>query len=121
MAEETRAPLEDEMYCPSCAAVIKREAEICVKCGVRLRREGAAAPKDKVVAILLAVFLAFFTWLYTYKRDAWKFWLAFALTLTVFNPIWTWIILFMPNFGIWIWAIVDVSVKPRSFYETYEA
>ena len=45
--------------------------------------------------------------------------LGLALNLTIFNPIWTWIILFVPNFGIWIWAIVDVAVKPREFYESY--
>jgi len=38
MAQETRAKQPDEMYCPSCGAVIKREAEICVHCGVRVRR-----------------------------------------------------------------------------------
>ena len=41
------------------------------------------------------------------------------LTLTVFNPVWTWIILFVPNVAIWAWAIVDASVKPREFYEYY--
>jgi VIT1/CCC1 family predicted Fe2+/Mn2+ transporter len=36
--EEKQTPGADEMYCPSCGAVIKREAEICMKCGVRVRR-----------------------------------------------------------------------------------
>ena len=36
--------------------------------------------KDKTAAILLAVFLGFWAWLYTYKRDAWKFWLCLGLT-----------------------------------------
>jgi len=28
----------DEVFCWSCGAVIKREAEICVHCGVRVRK-----------------------------------------------------------------------------------
>ena len=119
MEEQKKAPGEDEMLCPSCGSVVKQEAEICVSCGVRLRREPGTVRKDKAVAILLAVFLSFFTWLYTYRRDAWKFWLGLGLNLTIFNPVWTWIILFVPNFGIWIWAIVDAAVKPREFYESY--
>ena len=63
----------DENYCRSCGRIIKKEAEICPHCGVRqsLNHKG----KDKVVAVILAIFLAPFNWLYTYKRDAWKFWI----------------------------------------------
>jgi len=75
--------------------------------------------KDKTVAILLAVFLGFWTWLYTYKRDAWKFWVCLGLHMTVFNPIWTWILLFLPNIGLHVWAIVDVAVKPQQYYDQY--
>jgi hypothetical protein len=75
--------------------------------------------KDKTAAILLAVFLGFWTWLYTYKRDAWKFWLCLGLHMTVFNPIWTWILLFLPNIGLHVWAIVDAAVKPQQFYDYY--
>ena len=39
--EEKQIPGADEMHCPSCGAVIKREAEICMKCGVRVRRPPA--------------------------------------------------------------------------------
>ncbi len=39
------------------------------------RRRG----KTKAVAVTLAVFLSFWTWLYTYKRDRPKFWVGFAL------------------------------------------
>jgi len=34
--EEKRTPGEDEMYCWRCGSLIPREAEICVKCGVRV-------------------------------------------------------------------------------------
>ena len=119
MEEQKRAPGPDEMYCPGCGTLIKRNVEICADCGERVQEAAVSMRKDKVAAILLAVFLGFWTWLYTYKKDAWKFWVGLALTFTVFNPLWTWLILFVPNVGIWIWAIVDVSVKPRQFYEQY--
>ncbi len=67
-------------------------------------------PKNKTVAIVLAVFLGFFTWIYTYKRDAWKFWLNLALTIVTFglwNPI------------AWIWAMVDAFLKPEDFYKEF--
>ena len=75
--------------------------------------------KDKTVAIVLAVVLGFWTWLYTYKRDAWKFWLCLGLNMTVFNPLWTWILGFAPNFALHIWAIVDVAMKPQQYYDYY--
>ena len=119
MEEGKRIPGPDEMYCWSCGAVIKKDAELCTNCGVRAGRRTSYPAKDKAVSILLAVFLSFWTWLYTYKRDYWKFWVGLGLNLTVFNPVWTWLVLFTPNIGIWIWAIVDVSVKPKEFYQNY--
>ncbi len=50
----------DEAFCRSCGAVIKKEAEICPKCGVRQRvvvMTTAVGTKSKVVAALLAIFL----------------------------------------------------------------
>jgi hypothetical protein len=119
MEERKQGLGPDEMYCWSCGSVVKRDAELCMSCGVRVQRAAAPARKDRAVAILLAVFLGFWTWLYTYKRDAWKFWLGLGLNLTVFNPAWTWLIFFSPNIALWIWAIVDAAVKPREFYESY--
>jgi hypothetical protein len=119
MEEWRKSPGPDEMYCRSCGSIINRDTVICMKCGVRVGREAGAIRKDKAVSVLLAVFLSFWTWLYTYKRDGWKFWVGLGLHLTVFNPAWTWLVFFIPNIAIWIWAIVDVSVKPKEFYENY--
>jgi hypothetical protein len=47
MEEQKKVPREDEMYCPSCGSIIKKEAEICVHCGVRVRRASASKPKEK--------------------------------------------------------------------------
>jgi TM2 domain-containing membrane protein YozV/ribosomal protein L40E len=64
----------DEAFCTSCGAIIKKEAEICPKCGVRQRRaenslqqidqavfgNGNIQPRSKTVAYLLLIFLGVF-------------------------------------------------------------
>ena len=58
MANEKTAG-SDEMYCTACGAIIKKEAELCPKCGVRQK----AAPiltmssKSRVTAGVLAILL----------------------------------------------------------------
>ncbi|MBI2546237.1 TM2 domain-containing protein [Candidatus Woesearchaeota archaeon] len=52
----------DEMYCSSCGAVIKKDAEICPKCGVRQKHKGndiekPAGRRKFLVALLLSIFL----------------------------------------------------------------
>ena len=48
----------DEVFCSSCGEAIKKEAEICVKCGVRQKSSGK--DKNRTVAALLAFFLGSF-------------------------------------------------------------
>jgi hypothetical protein len=67
-------------------------------------------PKDKTPAVLLAVFLGFWTWCYTYQRDNWKFWLNLGLTVITLG-FW--------GIVAWIWAIIDVCVKPQQWYEQF--
>lgn len=57
MVEETQKLGSDEHYCSSCGAVIKKEAEICPKCGVRQKKELSKDSKSKVVAGILALLL----------------------------------------------------------------
>ena len=52
----------DEMFCHSCGAVIKKEAEICPKCGVRIKNQKTnigeeAEGKDWLTTLLLCFFL----------------------------------------------------------------
>jgi hypothetical protein len=68
---------------------------------------GSLPAKNKATAVVLAVFFGFWTWLYTYKKDAWKFWLNLVLTVVTFTA---W------GFVAWIWAIIDTAVKPDEFY-----
>ena len=59
MSTETagdQSPGDDEMYCSSCGDVVKREAEICPHCGVRLRDPpGRDAGDKRLIAALLAL------------------------------------------------------------------
>ena len=66
--------------------------------------------KNKSTAVVLAVFFGVFSWLYTYKTDAWKFWLNLCLTLVTFG-----------FFGIvaLIWVIIDQACKPTEYFEDY--
>lgn len=112
----------NEIYCKSCGKIIKKEAQICIHCGVSNSEN--FYHKDKTIAILLAVFLGFWTWLYTIEKDAWKFYVNLAiwiidilLTIVTFGYFfwisWIW------TLPLWIWAIVDVSTKPKEYYSNY--
>ena len=61
MSEE-QAKGADENFCSSCGAIIKKDAEICPKCGVRQKREGKSygaevSEKSRLVTFLLCTFL----------------------------------------------------------------
>jgi len=45
----------DEKFCTSCGSIIKKEAELCVKCGVR--QTSSKPLKSKVTAGVLAILL----------------------------------------------------------------
>jgi hypothetical protein len=78
--------------------------------------------KSKTTAVVLAVFLSFWTWLYTYKTDAWKFWVGLAVWLLIALPLtFAYGVGFLFTLGINIWAIIDASVKPREYYTGYGA
>ena len=68
------------------------------------------AAKRKSIAILLAIFFAFWTWLYTYKKDSRKFWINLGVSIVTFG---LWVIV------AWIWAIIDTALKPAEFYRKY--
>jgi uncharacterized membrane protein len=89
---------------------------------------GFKTEKRKITSILLAVFLSFWTWLYTYKKDAWKFWVGLGLNaLYIFiifvlmaeNVILPPMFLLVMVLGVWIWAIIDTAVKHEQWYKSY--
>ena len=122
------------LYCPSCNKVFcppcaKMQSQICPECGQAglmpayrpLLKKITVAPafsscshtlksKDKTPAVLLAVFLGFWTWCYTYKKDAWKFWLNLGLSVVSIG-FWAPVA--------WIWAVVDAVRRPKEFYANF--
>ena len=83
------APPKGDRFCSRCGGPTEPLANACTRCGTTLRQPEAAAngAKSKTAAILLAVFLSFFTWLYTYRRDYWKFWIGLAVAVGVFAAV----------------------------------
>ena len=80
--------------------------------------------KFKSTAIVLAVFLGFWTWCYTYQKDNVKFWIGFSFwvaggiltigTLGVFG------FLYFPGMlALNIWAIVDQANKDKDYWKKY--
>ncbi|MDR1390037.1 MAG: TM2 domain-containing protein [Treponema sp.] len=55
---QPREKAADEMFCSSCGAIIKKEAEICPKCGVRQKRAGGGETNSRWITLLiLSIFL----------------------------------------------------------------
>ncbi len=86
-----------------------------------------APPKSKTAAILLAVFLSFWTWLYTYQRDSSKFWIGLGVAVggwvlgVLLAFVFVGFILMLAPLGVWVWAIVDTATKPEQYYLRYPA
>jgi hypothetical protein len=104
-------PMPTAKFCGSCGNPLVATAVICPQCGT-----AAGSPKSKTTAILLAVFLGFWTWVYTYKTDKVKFWVGLASCLLIVVPVVGLIWVFL---GIRIWAIIDVCVKPDGYYQQF--
>jgi TM2 domain-containing membrane protein YozV len=54
---QTKEKAQDEVFCSSCGAIIKKNAEICVKCGVR--RKPAGVSRRWLNLLLLSIFLGY--------------------------------------------------------------
>lgn len=103
---------------------------------------GPFVPKrSKTVAVVLAVFLSFWTWAYTWREDKVKFWIGLGVETVLLvlgiatatarriasaqlgvthprhGPILG--LFFLVAFGIWIWAIVDQARKSPEWYAAY--
>lgn len=104
----------DEIFCPSCGRRVKRDAVICVACGVpingRLQYASGIQAKDKTVAILLCFFFGLFGWLYTYDIDKGKFWLNL---IGVVVTLGYWAIVAS------LWAFIESLVRSDDFYRCY--
>lgn len=125
------------VFCTGCGKELVLSSAFCPSCGtpravapvpsasvspIQAPQQVLSKPvKSKTVAVLLAVFLSYWTWLYTYRANAWKFWtlmpinLVFAVGLNLVAPGAGTVV----GVLLAIWPIIDVSVKNKTFYETY--
>ena len=66
--------------------------------------------KDKSVAVVLAILFGILAWLYTYRDDAWKFWLNLAMlivTMGLWGPV------------AWLWVVIDTCIKKKEYFEKF--
>lgn len=129
-------------FCSACGNELLSTAVICPKCGspTSLYSPSTSQPgKSKTTAVVLAVFLGIWSWLYTYKKNAHKFWITFPILAVLFVTLlgfavlassypsdaerairltvataWQFLVL-----GFWLWAILDNATKPQRFYRNY--
>lgn len=123
-------------YCVGCGKGLIASAAMCPVCGTPVRASTTSNSKDKTVAVVLAVFLSGWTWLYTYRVNAAKFWVyigvsffftligivAFAATIDSYDPEPAFAaigLVYVVSFGFWLWAVIDSTTKPRAYYENY--
>lgn len=127
MNKEIKNP--DEMFCPECGKAVKRNAVICVHCGIQIKplqnttvkqEVITTTPKSRKVALWLVLFLGFFSWLYTFKKDWWKFLISLAIFFILFFVIRrNETAAFIIGAIIYLWPVIDVTVRKESFYENY--
>ena len=89
------------MYCKNCGAEIDDKAYICPRCGVKTGMNAGALPKNKVLAIVLAIFLGTF--------GVHNFYLGYTgkgiaqILLSTLGAC-----IFIGPFITWIWVIVEI-------------
>jgi hypothetical protein len=136
-----------EKYCSACGNGLIATAAICPKCGSPVGRgvlSGVgSAPKSKTVAVLLAVFLGFWTYLYTYREDKIKFWtwlpiVASTYFLSVVFPVMAVLSSYTSNYEIytaldlifsivwfvavfvsWLVALITTVKRTQDFFTNY--
>jgi RNA polymerase subunit RPABC4/transcription elongation factor Spt4 len=94
----------DEMFCSSCGSIIKKEAEICPKCGVRQKKAPGSwdVSQNWLVCLLLCIFLGVF--------GAHRFYT---------GKIGTGILMILTAGGCGIWVIIDlVMIITDKFTDT---
>lgn len=119
----------DEIYCPECGKAIKRNAVICVHCGIQIKplqdstakhEEIITIPKSRKVTLWLVLFLGFFSWLYTFRKDWWKFLISSFIFLILFIVIKrNETVAFIIGAIVYLWPVIDVTIRKESFYENY--
>ena len=131
----------NDKFCFACGKGLIRSAVVCPGCGtpavvsideprrasgpaVAQRRQSPSS-RSKTTAVLLAIFLSYFTYLYTYEDHASKFWLHFAMHLTFTAallaqwPLWVLVIGLLYVVIVWISSIFEAAIAPTEFYKRH--
>jgi hypothetical protein len=130
-------------FCASCGNGLVAAAVICPTCGAAQKGFNSSGGKSKTTAVLMAVFLSAWTWVYTWKVNSKKFLIALCLwvvQLIIFfvgvgeaasklvcttsggpctfraGSAGILLVAQLIGLGIWIWAIVDASTKSQAYY-----
>ncbi len=140
---------QNAVFCVACANQLVQTAAFCPKCGTpRAHLPGhspTGASKSKTTSVLLAVFLSFWSYLYSYKQDKVKFWVSLAGSVTAAsllflvilldsagfflslwvsdrdNDLWLYphyfaqLLVLITNLSIWITAVIVSARKPATF------
>jgi len=91
----------------------------------KIKNTKMTSKKTKMTAILITIFLGIFVWLYTIKKSAPKFIIGFFVPVAILSIylmtefVIFLFIFFMACFAMWLWALIDTSIKSESFYENY--
>ena len=131
-------------FCGSCGSGLVAAAVICPNCGAAQKGFATSGGKSKTTAVVMAIFLSAWTWVYTWKVNSKKFWIALSLWVvqiilyvvgvnefanrlvcntqgggcTFQNGSGGVAVLFagLIGFGIWLWAVIDASTKSQAYY-----
>jgi|HubBroStandDraft_2_1064218.scaffolds.fasta_scaffold604379_1 RNA polymerase subunit RPABC4/transcription elongation factor Spt4 len=131
-------------FCATCGSGLVSAAVICPNCGSAQKGFSSSGGKSKTTAVVMAVFLSAWTWVYTWKVNSKKFWIALGLWVVqiIFYAVGVSeaanrlvcnqpgggctfrsgsgsgpvIIAALISFGVWLWAVVDASTKTQAYY-----
>ena len=134
-------------FCSACGNALLSTAVVCPRCGSptsNYSQNPSSLGKSKTTAVVLAVFLGPWAWLYTYRKNAAKFWITIVTSTLLFAlgvvqvilyayaveysyasssqvlmgniTIWT---LWAVNFAFWLWCLIDNANKSQTFFENY--
>jgi uncharacterized membrane protein YvbJ len=68
--------LKQDKFCSACGNGLIASAVVCPKCGSPATGVATKGSREKSIAVIMAVFLSSWAYLYTYKYDANKFWIS---------------------------------------------
>lgn len=124
-------PRPGAIHCVGCGRELVWSAAVCPACGTA-RQQYATRGKSKTAAVLLAVFLGLWAFLYTASRDAGKFVLALGIWLLIYLPATISVyanagsdtavlggIQFVAALAVWLWPVIHMSVRSPEWYRNY--